>query len=131
MTPIIFGLGCLLELILIIRVRKELDFSMHFISAAFVAAFFFRLPFLTDNTKGESPFYDISTSLIFGLLDYFVFKMMQLRDKLKSETFEESFKRKRRLTIIMWVFYTFYFFGNACVVFTFRFFQYYYPEKLN
>ncbi len=131
MTPIIFGLGCLLELILIISVRKELDFSMHFISAAFVAAFFFRLPFLTDNTKGESPFYSISTSLIFGLLDYFVFKMMQLRDKLMSETFEETLKRKRRLTIIMWVFYIIFIFGSACVLFSFRFLEYYYPEKLN
>ncbi len=39
--------------------------------------------------------------------------------------------RKRRLKIIMWVFYVIFFLGNACVLITFRVLAYWFKESFN
>ena len=75
-TILFFSVGIVLEGYLLYTVRKELDFSMHFISVAFITGFFFRLPFLNQKHEEESPFYSVSTIIIFAILYYFVFKMM-------------------------------------------------------
>ncbi len=88
-TPIYFSVGCLMQAVFLYRVRCRLDFSMYFISATFLAAFFFRLPFIANTKDGNSPFLAIASLLIFGLIYYFVFKMVKVKDKLESRDLKE------------------------------------------
>ncbi len=86
MTPIFFGLGCIMVAALFYRVRFRLDKSMFLISIVHLSGFFFRLPFLFDIQEGENPFYSIANLLIFAMLYYFVFEMRKLKDKFESNS---------------------------------------------
>ena len=130
MTPIYFGLGCLMEAVLLYRVRCRLDFSMYFVSASFLAAFFFRLPFIGDSKEGDGFYQGLSTFLIFAMIYYFVFEMVKLKDKLESDDLYENIKRRKRTIIIEWAFFITFFLFDSCIFSSFKIIQFYYPEKI-
>ena len=79
-TPIIFGLGCIIATLVFIETRFKLDPSMIVLAAIFLVSFFLRLPFIASIDKGENPFFAMATILIFAMLYFFVFEMRRLRD---------------------------------------------------
>ena len=85
-TPMFFGLGCIMVATLFYRVRFRMDKSMFFISIVYLSGFFFRLPFLFDIQKGDNPYFSIANLLIFAMLYYFVFEMRKLKDKFESNS---------------------------------------------
>ena len=99
-----------------IKVKMRLDLAMVIIALAYLVSFGLRA-FLDGKLTYLSAG---STLLIQGIMYYFVFEMMRLKDKLSSESLEESLMKSKRTRNLKFAVYgTFLIFVIAPLMFIF------------
>ena len=79
---VLFSFTLAAELFVFIKVKMRLDLSMIFIALAYLLSFGLRA-FIDGKLNSLSA---CASLLIQGIMFYFVFEMMRLKDKLSSES---------------------------------------------
>lgn len=103
---VLFSVAFVLESILFYRVGKRLDKAMIVIMLAYLISMFLRLPFLTDDGAASNEATAIATALIVGMIYFFIFEILRLRDKLESASLEFHLNKNKRTKIMMIIVYT-------------------------
>ena len=85
------------EALVLVMVRAKLDSSMLIIMTAYLLSFFFRLPSFAGN--GMNLVSGLSMQLIYGILYFFVFEMLRVRNKLESNDLQAHLQANKTLTI--------------------------------
>ena len=93
---VLFSFTLTLELIVLVMVRMRLDASMIIISLAYLSSFGLR-----SLLDGKVSYLSAAAVLITeGTMYYFVFEMRRLKDKLSSESLEESLVKAKRTRLL-------------------------------
>jgi len=129
-SVILFTLASILTAGLYVKVGKRLDIAMHVLIAIFLTSFFFRLPFFWNEEDPTNLMFGIASTLVYGIIYFFVFELRRLKDMLESDTKAMLESRKKRTKTIIIVFYSVYVLGNAAVLITVMTINlYYYDAK--
>lgn len=120
------GVGCTLTLFVAVRGGLLLDKAMIFIMLSYSISFATDVPIL--DQRWWNVMRPLSTGITIGLIYFFIFEMMRLRDKLESESFEEHVKRHRALRVVKWVVYSIWVVAQLTIGIIFRYFENMQPE---
>jgi hypothetical protein len=108
LSSILFTVAILLESLVFYKVGKRLDKAMIFIMVAYIISMALRLPFLSDDGAASNESTAIASAMIVGMIYYYIFEILRLRDKLVSPTFEGHLERTKKTKIMMIVVYTWF-----------------------
>jgi hypothetical protein len=86
LASVILGIGSLLSIVVAVRTRLKLDFSMIVISLGYLLSFILRLPF-SSSLKGLNFFTGVAFLIVWSSMYFFVFEMKILEDTLKADSY--------------------------------------------
>lgn len=98
---------------------------MIFILVSYQLAFIMELPFKFTLMDILRP---LNEALTQGLLYYFVFEMLRLRDKLESDTFEEHLLRQRKTLLAKRLVFAIFAFTHVIISYSSRILMQAYPQ---
>ena len=128
-TYSLLALAVSLSGLVLVRCRFGIDKAMLFMILTTVVAFAFKLfPVIFPQLKWMNFFKPLSEAISQGILYFFVFEMMTLRNKLVSDTQEAFNARERRVTVYKWLVYGVLISIDAIVGSLYKFFQDGYPQ---
>lgn len=124
----LLAVGCSLSLFVGWKGGMRLDKAMIFIMLSYCLSFIMELPVVDGHWWNVMR--PINTGITQGLLYFFAFEMMRLRDKLESDSFEEQLRRHKALKVVMWVVYSIWFVAQVVVGVMFRYLENMQPEVI-
>jgi hypothetical protein len=89
LSVLYFTINLIALLYVIFSVSFKLDMAAYIISLAFFLSFFFRLPLFLDQNLHTEIIPAVAQKFIWGSLYHFTFQMKRLKEKLRSESFDE------------------------------------------